>query len=41
MDTDSFILDIKIDDVYKDMKKNIGVYDTSNFSKKRVIFKKE
>ena len=41
MDTDSFILDIKTDDVYKDMKKNIGVYDTSNFSKKSELFSKK
>ena len=32
-DTDSLLLEIKTEDVYKDMEKSISYYDTSNFPK--------
>ena len=32
MDTDSFIVDVKIDDIYKDIAENIEIrFDTLNF----------
>uniref|UniRef100_UPI00358EF293 uncharacterized protein n=1 Tax=Myxine glutinosa TaxID=7769 RepID=UPI00358EF293 len=38
MDTDSFILKINTDDVYSDMKKDINIYDTSNYSPESELF---
>ena len=31
MDTESFILKINTEDIYKDMSEDIGIYDTSNY----------
>uniref|UniRef100_UPI00358E5CE0 uncharacterized protein n=1 Tax=Myxine glutinosa TaxID=7769 RepID=UPI00358E5CE0 len=38
MDTDSFILSIKTDDVYDDMKADSVIYDTSNYDQKSELF---
>ena len=37
-DTDSLLLHIKTDDVYKDMQCNANLYDTSNFDKNHYLF---
>ena len=37
-DTDSFLLCIETDDVYKDMEQNKEQYDTSNYNKKHHLF---
>ena len=37
-DTDSFILRIETDDVYKDIKDNQDQYDTSNYNNKHFLF---
>ena len=36
-DTDSLLLHIKTDDVYKDMQCNANLYDTSNFDKNHYL----
>ena len=36
-DTDSLILDICKDDLYKDMQENSWVYDTSNYPKDHLL----
>uniref|UniRef100_UPI00358FFFAA uncharacterized protein n=1 Tax=Myxine glutinosa TaxID=7769 RepID=UPI00358FFFAA len=38
MDTDSFILKINTNDVYSDMKRDINIYDTSNYSPESELF---
>ena len=38
IDTDSFILDINTDDVYKDMKEDEDIYDTSNYDPNNPLF---
>ena len=38
MDTDSFVLEITTDDVYKDMKEDEDIYDTSNYDPKTHSF---
>ena len=40
-DTDSFILKIETADIYKDIKKNIDFYDTSNYKKDHFLFNKK
>ena len=40
-DTDSFILRIETDDVYKDIKDNQDQYDTSNYNNKHFLFSNE
>jgi hypothetical protein len=40
-DTDSFVLYIKTDDVYKDMSEMIKHYDTSNYPKDHPLFTNE
>ena len=37
-DTDSLILDIQTEDVYKDMKEHLWLYDTSNYSKDHPLY---
>ena len=37
-DTDSLILDIQTEDVYRDMSHNFGLYDTSNYPKDHPLF---
>ena len=37
-DTDSFILQVETDDVYKDIKDNQSQYDTSNYNNKHFLF---
>ena len=37
-DTDSLILDIQTEDVYRDMSHNVGLYDTSNYPKDHPLF---
>ena len=37
-DTDSFILKIETDDFYRDMKRTINLYDTSNYNKEHYLF---
>ena len=41
MDTDSFFMNIKTDDVYKDMKKNITHFDTSEYPDDSELFSKD
>ena len=42
MDTDSFILKINAEEIYKDMSQDAGIYDTSNYkSDKKTILHKE
>ena len=31
MDTDRFVLKINMEDIYKDMSQDVGIYDTSNY----------
>ena len=38
MDTDSFTLEITADDVYKDMKEDEDIYDTSNYDPNNPLF---
>ena len=38
-DTDSLILDIQIEDVYKDMQEHSWLYDTSNYSKDQLVMR--
>ena len=40
-DTDSFILHVETDDVYKDIKDNQSQYDTSNYNNKHFLFSNE
>ena len=40
-DTDSFILHVETDDVYKDIKDNQSQYDTSNHNNKHFLFSNE
>ena len=40
-DTDSLILDIKTEDVYKDMYDDIWMYDTSNYDKDHRLYSYE
>ena len=37
-DTDSLILDIQTDDIYKDMYDDIWIYDTSNYDKDHRLY---
>ena len=37
-DTDSLILDIRTEDIYRDMGNNFDLYDTSNYSKDHPLF---
>ena len=37
-DTDSLLLEIKTENVYKDMEKNIEEYDTSDFPEDHFLF---
>ena len=37
-DTDSLILDIQTEDVYKDMKEQLWLYDTSNYPKDHPLY---
>ena len=40
-DTDSFIIHVETDDVYKDIKDNQSQYDTSNYNNKHFLFSNE
>ena len=40
-DTDSFILQVETDDIYKDIKDNQSQYDTSNYNNKHFLFSNE
>ena len=40
-DTDSLILHVETDDVYKDIKDNQSQYDTSNYNNKHFLFSNE
>ena len=37
-DTDSLILDIQTEDVYKDIKEDLFLYDTSNYPKDHLLY---
>ena len=37
-DTDSLLLDIQTEDVYKDMKEHLWLYDTSNYPKDHLLY---
>jgi hypothetical protein len=37
-DTDSLLLHIETEDVYKDMQKNAALYDTSNYDKNNILY---
>ena len=37
-DTDSLILDIQTEDVYKDMQEHSWLYDTSNYPKDHLLY---
>ena len=42
MDTNSFIVDIKADDIYKDIEEHVQTrFDTSNYELKRELLKKK
>lgn len=38
MDTDSFILEVQTEDVYRDMEKDVHLYDTSGYDKKHPLY---